>query len=73
MVSWSYIYPMQPRPPRSLSAIWNMSFGFFGIQFGWGLQLANMSAVRRLAMRGGLSAAGPLPPLMRPNARPSST
>src|SRR3954453_5994034 len=23
----------------------NMSFGFLGIQFGWGLQLANMSAV----------------------------
>ncbi len=25
--------------------IWNMSFGFFGIQFGWGLQMANMSAI----------------------------
>jgi len=25
--------------------IWNMSFGFLGIQFGWGLQLANMSAI----------------------------
>ncbi|HTX67476.1 MAG TPA: MFS transporter [Opitutaceae bacterium] len=34
------------RPPRlSLPAIWNMSFGFFGIQFGWGLQMANMSAI----------------------------
>ena len=22
-----------------------MSFGFFGIQFGWGLQMANMSAI----------------------------
>jgi 2-octaprenyl-6-methoxyphenol hydroxylase len=41
---------------------------------GFGLHLlANVSAVRRLAMRGGLSAAGPLPPLMRPNAQPSST
>ena len=41
---------------------------------GLGLHLlANVSAVRRLAMRGGLSAAGPLPPLMRPNAQPSST
>lgn len=29
----------------SLPAIWNMSFGFFGIQFGWGLQMANMSAI----------------------------
>jgi maltose/moltooligosaccharide transporter len=25
--------------------IWNMSFGFLGIQFGWGLQLANMSGI----------------------------
>ena len=25
--------------------IWNMSFGFMGIQFGWGLQMANMSAI----------------------------
>src|SRR5215204_236631 len=25
--------------------MYNMSFGFLGIQFGWGLQLANMSAV----------------------------
>lgn len=25
--------------------IWNMNFGFLGIQFGWGLQLANMSAI----------------------------
>jgi maltose/moltooligosaccharide transporter len=33
------------RPALSLPAIWNMSFGFFGIQFGWGLQMANMSAI----------------------------
>jgi maltose/moltooligosaccharide transporter len=33
-------------PPRlSLPASWNMSFGFLGIQFGWGLQMANMSAI----------------------------
>jgi maltose/moltooligosaccharide transporter len=25
--------------------IWKMSFGFFGIQFGWGLQMANMSGI----------------------------
>lgn len=31
--------------PLSFSAILNMSFGFFGIQFGWGLQMANMSAI----------------------------
>ena len=34
-----------PRPRLSFWQIWNMSFGFFGIQFGFGLQLANMSAI----------------------------
>jgi maltose/moltooligosaccharide transporter len=29
----------------STTQIWNMNFGFFGIQFGWGLQMANMSAI----------------------------
>jgi maltose/moltooligosaccharide transporter len=33
------------KPPRTLWQIWNMSFGFLGIQFGWGLQMANMSAI----------------------------
>src|SRR2546423_13791901 len=33
------------KPQRSFWQIWNMSFGFLGIQFGWGLQLANMSAI----------------------------
>ena len=33
------------RIPLTLPAIWNMSFGFFGIQFGWGLQMANMSSI----------------------------
>jgi 2-octaprenyl-6-methoxyphenol hydroxylase len=38
---------------------------------GLGLHLlSNVAAARRLAMQGGLSAAGPLPPLMRPSARP---
>ncbi len=32
-------------PKRSFWKIWNMSFGFLGIQFGWGLQMANMSAI----------------------------
>ena len=36
---------MTPTRPLSLPAIWNMSFGFLGIQFGWGLQMANMSAI----------------------------
>ena len=35
----------RPRPALSMPAIWNMSFGFLGIQFGWGLQMANMSAI----------------------------
>jgi maltose/moltooligosaccharide transporter len=33
------------KPRLSFSQIWNMSFGFLGIQFGWGLQLANMSGI----------------------------
>lgn len=36
---------MKDLKPLTLPAIWNMSFGFFGIQFGWGLQMANMSAI----------------------------
>ena len=31
--------------PTRFATIWNMSFGFLGIQFGWGLQMANMSAI----------------------------
>jgi len=33
------------KTPLSFWQIWNMSFGFFGIQFGWGLQMGNMSAI----------------------------
>lgn len=33
------------RPRKSFWQIWNMSFGFLGIQFGWALQMANMSAI----------------------------
>ncbi len=33
------------KPRRTFWQIWNLSFGFFGIQFGWGLQMANMSAI----------------------------
>ena len=33
------------KPPLRFPQIWNMNFGFFGIQFGWGLQMANMSAI----------------------------
>ncbi len=33
------------KPRLSFAEIWNMNVGFFGIQFGWGLQMANMSAI----------------------------
>jgi len=36
---------MRNKPALSFWQIWNMSFGFLGIQFGWGLQMANMSAI----------------------------
>jgi maltose/moltooligosaccharide transporter len=36
---------MQNKPRLSFGQIFNMNFGFLGIQFGWGLQLANMSAI----------------------------
>ncbi len=36
---------MNNKPPLSFWQIWNMSFGFLGIQFGWGLQMSNMSAI----------------------------
>src|SRR3989449_11592179 len=43
--------PMQ-KPILRFGQLLNMSFGFLGIQFGWGLQLANMSAVyERLGAR----------------------
>ena len=35
------------KPELSFWQIWNMSFGFLGIQFGWGLQMANMSSIYR--------------------------
>jgi maltose/moltooligosaccharide transporter len=34
-----------PSRPLSWPAILNMNFGFLGIQFGWGLQMANMSPI----------------------------
>lgn len=33
------------KPRLSFWQIWNLSFGFLGIQFGWGLQMANMSPI----------------------------
>lgn len=36
---------MKSKPRLSFWQIWNMAFGFLGIQFGWGLQMGNMSAI----------------------------
>ncbi|HEY7254918.1 MAG TPA: MFS transporter [Methylomirabilota bacterium] len=36
---------MSARPHLGFWQIWNMAFGFLGIQFGWALQMANMSAI----------------------------
>ena len=36
---------MKQKPPLSFWQIWNMSFGFFGIQFGFALQNANVSRI----------------------------
>lgn len=33
------------KPRFNFWQLWNMSFGFLGIQFGWGLQMANTSAI----------------------------
>lgn len=33
------------KPALSFWQIWNMSFGFLGIQVGWGMQMGNMSAI----------------------------
>src|SRR5919205_4647147 len=33
------------KPRQSLAALWNISFGFFGIQVGFALQTANMSRI----------------------------
>lgn len=34
-----------PKKNLNFWQIWNMCFGFFGIQFGWSLQMGNMSAI----------------------------
>ena len=36
---------MTTKPRLNFWQIWNMSFGFFGIQIGWGLQNANVSRI----------------------------
>lgn len=42
------VLPTNKKPRLNFWAIWNMSFGFFGIQFGWGLQMANMSSIYQM-------------------------
>jgi maltose/moltooligosaccharide transporter len=36
---------LQAKPRVNFWQIWNMCFGFFGIQFGWSLQMNNMSVI----------------------------
>lgn len=36
---------MQNKKRLGFWNIWNISFGFLGIQFGWGLEMGNMSAI----------------------------
>ena len=36
---------IEVKPRLNFWQIWNMCFGFFGIQFGWTLQMNNMSAI----------------------------
>ena len=57
------------KPTLSFWQIWNMSFGFLGIQYGFGLQQANMSPIYRYlnadeASIPGLWLAGPLTGLL---------
>jgi maltose/moltooligosaccharide transporter len=56
---------VKEKPNLSFWQIWNMSFGFLGIQYGFGLQQANMSPIYRYlgaeeANIPGLWLAGPL-------------
>ena len=60
---------MSNKPNLSFWQIWNMSFGFLGIQYGFGLQQANMSPIYRYlgadeASIPGLWLAGPLTGLL---------
>src|SRR5271165_2693970 len=47
-ISWdkrNMLEDYMQKPHLRFAQIWNMNFGFFGIQFGWALQMANMSAI----------------------------
>jgi maltose/moltooligosaccharide transporter len=45
MLDWAAEQGAMQKPRLGFWQIWNLSFGFLGIQFGWGLQLAYMSAI----------------------------
>jgi hypothetical protein len=48
MASSSFIAPSADpiqKPILNFRQLWNMSFGFFGIQFGFALQNANVSRI----------------------------
>lgn len=36
---------LEGKRPLGFGELWNMNFGYLGIQFGWGLQMANMAAI----------------------------
>jgi maltose/moltooligosaccharide transporter len=60
---------VKEKPSLSFWQIWNMSFGFLGIQYGFGLQQANMSPIYRYlgadeSTIPGLWLAGPLTGLL---------
>ena len=38
---------MKEKPELNFWQIWNFSNGYKGIQFGWGMQMANMSPIYR--------------------------
>ena len=37
--------PLGEKRPLRFGELWNMNFGYLGIQYGWGLQMANMAAI----------------------------
>lgn len=45
LTSATQIHKSISKPKLSFAQIFNMSFGFFGIQFGWDLQRANMGPI----------------------------
>lgn len=42
------MHHVETKPQLSFASLWCLSLGFLGIQFGWGLQMANMSAIYQM-------------------------